>query len=117
VAQQVAASLRPGGTVDVVISGGVRKDARTTQAVIVAIDARVDPATRNATVRAEIGDAAHAPAPGASVRVEVPVGASRLAVAVPASAVRKGPDGDHVFVLAAEQDGTVRARLRQVQVE
>jgi len=121
VAQQIAATLRPGNTVDIVtsgvISGYAQNDIRDTKAVIVAIDARVDPATRNATVRAEIHDAAHAPAPGASVRVEVPVGAARLAVAVPASAVRKGPGGDHVFVLAAEQDGTVRARLRQVQVD
>lgn len=117
VAQQIAAALRPGNTVDIVMSGDARDEARRTKALIVAIDARVDPATRNATVRAEIGDAAHAPAPGASVRVQIPVGAARLAVAVPASAVRKGPGGDHVFVLAAEHDGTVRARLRRVQVD
>jgi membrane fusion protein (multidrug efflux system) len=31
------------------------------------------------------------------------------------SALRKGPDGDHLFVLAAAEDGRVRAHLRQVR--
>src|SRR2546422_1314025 len=47
---------------------------------IVAVDARVDPATRNALVRARIQS--QTPAPGASVRVEVPTGPSTTVVAI-----------------------------------
>jgi membrane fusion protein (multidrug efflux system) len=109
VAQRVAEGLREGQSVSVVAAG----DAAPIEARIVAVDARVDPATRNATVRARI--AANAPAPGASVRVEVPVGPPRTVVAVPASALRKGPSGDHLFVLASDREGKTRAQLRQVQ--
>ncbi len=112
VAQQVAAKLRPGNKVDVFAGSGATPGV---QAEILAIDARVDPSTRNATVRAKIkGDA---PAPGASVRVQVAVGTPILATVVPASAVRKGPSGDHVFVVLADEHGQTRARLRQVQVD
>src|SRR2546422_324104 len=71
--------------------------------------------TIRAMVRARIEGAANAPAPGASVRVRVPVGAPRLAVAVPVSALRKGPGGDHVFVIAPDKDGKTRARVRPVK--
>jgi membrane fusion protein, multidrug efflux system len=109
VAQRVAEGLRAGQSVSVFAAG----EAAPIEARIVAVDARVDPATRNATVRART--AANAPAPGASVRVEVPVGPPRMVVAVPASALRKGPSGDHLFVLAPDREGKTRAQLRQVQ--
>jgi membrane fusion protein (multidrug efflux system) len=113
VAQQVAAHLRAGGTVNVVANAG----SASTQASIVALDSRVDPATRNAAVRAQVMDKDNALTPGASVRVQVPVGEARLAIAIPASAVRKGPDGDHVFVLVADDAGKTRARVRQVRID
>ncbi len=109
VAQAVAAELRAGQAVRVLATG----DVTPIPATVVAVDARVDPATRTATVRARLaGD--RAPAPGASVRVEVPVGTTQRAVVVPASALRKGPAGDHVFVLVAAKDGATRAHLRPV---
>jgi membrane fusion protein (multidrug efflux system) len=114
VAQQIAASLSPGSKVDVVASNDVTTPLK---AEILAIDARVDPSTRNATVRAKLANVKHAPAPGASVRVQVPVGTPQMATAIPASAVRKGPAGDHVFVVVADEKGQTRARLRQVQVD
>ena len=114
VAQQIAASLQPGSTVDVVASSDASNPIK---AEILAIDARVDPSTRNATVRARLTNVKHAPAPGASVRVRVPVGEPLLATAIPASAVRKGPAGDHVFVVVADEKGQTRARLRQVTVD
>jgi len=80
---------------------------------IVAIDARVDPTTRNALVRARIPNGA--PAPGASVRVEVPVGPLASAVSIPVSALRKGPGGDHVFVIAADSSGQHRAHVQAVR--
>ncbi len=109
VAQRVAAGLREGESVEVFPAG----EATPVAARIVAIDARVDPTTRNAMVRARI--VAGAPAPGASVRVDVPVGPPSTIVAVPVSALRKGPGGDHLFVLAPDKDGKTRAQLRPVQ--
>jgi membrane fusion protein, multidrug efflux system len=43
------------------------------------------------------------------------VGPERNAVAVPVSALRKGPGGDHVFVLAQDKEGKTRAHSRPVQ--
>jgi len=113
VAQQIAAGLRAGSKVNVFAAGEVSP----TSAAIVAVDARVDPTTRNRTVRAKIQDEDGTPAPGASVRIQIPIGTPRMAVAIPASALRKGPAGDHVFVLLADKEGRTRAHLRQVQVD
>lgn len=109
VAQAVAAQLNPGEPVTVFAANG----PRPLTARIVAVDARVDPATRNALVRARI--AGHAPAPGASVRVQVPVGPSTTVVAIPVSALRKGPSGDHVFLIAADSTGKSRAHVQPVR--
>lgn len=111
VAQQVAASLREGGSVDVFVAG----QATPITARLVALDARIDPTTRNATVRARINGADQAPAPGASVRVQVPVGPSRQAIAIPVSALRKGPGGDQVFVIQPDEHGKTRAHARLVE--
>jgi membrane fusion protein, multidrug efflux system len=112
VAQQVAASLRKGAPVNVYTT----ESTQPIKAQVLALDSRVDPTTRNAVVRARIADHGNAPAPGASVRVEVPVGAARTVVAVPASALRKGPGGDHVFVLFEDQ-GKTRVKMRAVTVD
>ena len=111
VAQGVAAALREGMSVDV----GTDDGAAPIAARIIAIDARVDPVTRNATVRARLVGGPHAPAPGASVRVQVPVGPIGTAVAIPVSALRKGPGGDHVWVITADTSGARRAHERAVQ--
>jgi membrane fusion protein, multidrug efflux system len=111
VPQRVAAGLRRGNDVQVFVTGNERPVAGT----IAAIDARVDPSTRNAMIRARVEGGANGPAPGASVRVEVPDGPPRSAVAVPVSALRKGPSGDHVFVVARGGDGKTRAHVRTVQ--
>lgn len=110
VAQTVAANLRVGERVEVFAPG----EPEAHPATVVAVDARVNPDTRNAMVRARLsGD--HVPGPGASVRVRVPTGPEQAAVVVPVSALRKGPAGDHVFVIAPGQDGQTRASLRQVR--
>jgi membrane fusion protein (multidrug efflux system) len=112
VAQQIAAGLRSGERVQVLTGG-----AEPVVATIVATDSRVDPATRNAAVRSKVADAKLAPPPGASVRVQVPAGITRLAVSIPASALRKGPGGDFVFVVMQDKDSKPRAQQRPVQVE
>jgi membrane fusion protein, multidrug efflux system len=111
VAQRVAGGLKVGEKVAIIGSN----DDTPIEARIAAIDARVDPITRNASVRARIADADHIPAPGASVRVLVPAGPKSKAVAIPVSALRKGPGGDHVFVIAADKKGKSRAHLRPVR--
>ncbi len=111
VAQQVAAGLRVGETVEVFASGS----SSAVLAKIVALDARVDPATRNAMVRARIEGSRHAPAPGSSVRVRIPIGSMQTVMAIPVSALRKGPGGDQVFVIAPDKDGRTRAHARQVE--
>ena len=110
VAQQVAADLRAGELVEV--SAGT---SAPVTAKIVALDSRIDPATRNAVVRARIEGTVHMPSPGSSVRVRVPVGSSHKAVAVPVSALRKGPQGDQVFVITQDKDGRARAHIQQVE--
>ena len=110
VPQHVAEGLRVGETVEVLATG----HAPTIMAKIVAIDARVDPTTRNAMVRARI-EGTKVPAPGASVRVRVPVGPHRNVVAIPVSALRKGPGGDQVFVIAPGHDGRTRVQSRSVE--
>jgi membrane fusion protein, multidrug efflux system len=111
VAQQVASGLREGDPVEVLADG----DAPPTAARIIAIDARVDPATRNAMVRARFRMSAGGPLPGASVRVQVPVGEPIQAVSIPASALRRGPEGEQVFVIARDAAGKTRARARRVE--
>lgn len=110
VAQRVAAGLRVGDSVAVVGAN----EAAPIAARIVAIDSRVDPATRNAMVRARIAGG-KAPTPGASVRVQVPSGPPGKAVAIPVSALRKGPGGDEVFVITPDKKGKQRAHARPVK--
>jgi membrane fusion protein (multidrug efflux system) len=109
VAQQIAAQLRAGQTVQILVGDSTPLAGR-----IVAVDSRVDPATRTTMVRATIGGAS-TPAPGSSVRVLVPAGPSVDAVVIPVSAVRRGPAGDHVFVIASDPQGTLRAHERAVR--
>jgi membrane fusion protein (multidrug efflux system) len=110
VAQMVAAELRVGQRVDVFAGA----DSTPLAATVTAVDSRVDPATRNATVRARLAGDDPIPAPGASVRVLIPTGPARNAVVVPVSALRKGPGGDQIFVLAADSAGALRAAARAV---
>jgi membrane fusion protein, multidrug efflux system len=112
VAQQVAANLKSGDKVQVFTT-----DVKPIEAIILATDSRVDRDTRNASVRAKIPNADVTPSPGASVRVQVPIGVTRLAVTIPANALRKGPGGDYVFVVAQDKEGKSRAQFRHVQVE
>jgi membrane fusion protein (multidrug efflux system) len=110
VAQQVAAGLREGEIVEVFAAG----ESSVIKAKILALDARVDPTTRNAMIRARI-EGSNLPAPGASVRVRVPVGLTRNVVAIPISALRKGPGGDQVFVITPDKDGRNRVHPRPVE--
>lgn len=112
VPQSVAALLQRGTRVRVTAAPGEPPQS----AAIVAIDARVDPDTRNATIRARLEGAVSAlPAPGASVQVAVPTGPPQPTLVIPATALRKGPEGDQVFVVAPAADGELRAEARRVE--
>ncbi len=111
VPQTVAAGLRRGGRV--IVSTGTDEPV---EAAIVAVDARVDPRTRNASVRARLtGPASALPAPGASVQVRVPTGPPQPTLVIPATALRKGPEGDHVFVVTETETKQLRAQVRRVE--
>lgn len=110
VTQTVAAGLQPGDAIEVQVPGTTASHT----AVVVAVDARVDRTTRNATVRVRLDHPPRGLAPGASVRVRVPVSDAVTVVTVPVNALRRGPSGDHVFVLADAIDG-VRAHVRPVR--
>ena len=112
VTQDAATRLAPGVEIDVAATG----TKTTAKAKIVAIDARVEASTRNTWIRALLagGGATPLPAPGASVRVQVPVEPVHEVLVVPVSALRRGPAGDHVFVLAKAPDGKMRATTRRV---
>lgn len=110
VTQDAAAGLAIGALVEVQVAG----HEAPVQAPIVAIDARVEVATRNTALRARLQGITPLPRPGSSVRVRVPVAAAREVAAVPVSALRRGPSGDHVFVLETAADGSLRARQRRV---
>lgn len=112
VPQRVAATLHENENVDVIAT-----DSSTPiEAKIVAIDAHIDTTTRNSMVRAKIENAGDRLTPGSSVRLNVPVGEPITAVAIPVSALRKGPGGDHVFVVEADKQGKPRVHQRNVQV-
>lgn len=111
VAQAVASGLRVGQQVEVFAGA----DSTPLAATVLAVDSRVNPETRNATVRARLADGELLAGPGASVRVRIPTGPARPAILVPVSALRKGPGGDRVFVLAADSTGRTRAAVRQVR--
>jgi membrane fusion protein (multidrug efflux system) len=110
VAQSVAAGMRPGASVDVRTSQG-----QTLRAEVVAVDSRVDPETRSAKVRARLAGGPNGPAPGASVRVLVGLGEASQAVVIPVSALRKGPDGDHAWVVTPDPKGALRAHQRKLE--
>jgi membrane fusion protein (multidrug efflux system) len=110
-AQRVAAGLRVGDKVDVFVAG----DTAPRAARIVALDAVIDSTTRNAVIRARMPSSSGTLLPGASVRVRVPQGPAGKALVVPVSALRKGPGGDHVFVVAVDSAGKTRAQVRRVQ--
>jgi membrane fusion protein (multidrug efflux system) len=111
VPQDAAARLVLGSEVAIGVSGR----AAPIPAKIVAIDARVEASTRNTWIRALLAGDGPLPPPGSSVRVRTPLEAPQEVLVVPVSALRRGPGGDHVFVLVTAPDGTVRASMRRVR--
>jgi len=108
VTQETATRLQVGRAIEVTCAGKV------VAAPIVALDARVDASTRNTTVRALLQGVEPLPQPGASIRVTVPVAAPQQVLVIPVNALRRGPGGDHVFVLVPTPEGQIRAQTRRI---
>jgi membrane fusion protein (multidrug efflux system) len=107
--QETAARLAPGA--EVRIAGGSL--ARPATAVVRAIDARADEASRTVRVRAEVSGLGAVLKPGAFVDVTVAAEAPRPVLAVPLAAVRRAAYGDHVFVIGTPAAGEKGPRAEQ----
>lgn len=71
---------------------------------VTAIDSEVDPTTRNIQIQATFPNPEGKLRPGMFVQVELPMGASRDVIALPASAINYAPYGDSVFVITDLKD-------------
>lgn len=108
--QDSAALVRAGTEVAIAspaLPGGSAK------AKVVAEDDSVDRANRTVRFRAVASGLGQALRPGMFIDVTAVTSEPRSTVLVPVAAVRRSPQGQHVFILAVE-DGKMRARMRSV---
>lgn len=82
---------------------------------ITAVNAEVDPKTRNILVQATLANRKEKLLPGMYVRLEVILADSEMVTAIPITAVSFATYGDSVFVLE-EKDGQLVARQQFVQL-
>lgn len=108
--QDSAAAVRPGTRVT--LSGPAVPDGTTT-AEIIAEDNSADGSNRAIRFRAVAKGFGETLRPGTFVDVTVTTSAPQPTVLVPLAALRRSPNGQHVFVLV-EEDGKLRARMRAV---
>jgi len=96
VPQQTSAQVRGGRTLRVTSDDlpGAEFTGRVT-----AVDSVINEATRNIQVQATLSNPNGKLRPGMFVQVQLVLGASRQAIAVPASAINYAPYGDSVFVV------------------
>ena len=96
VPQQTSAQVRGGRTLRVTSDDlpGAEFNGRVT-----AVDSVINEATRNIQVQATLPNPNGKLRPGMFVQVQVTLGASRQAIALPASAINYAPYGDSVFVV------------------
>jgi membrane fusion protein, multidrug efflux system len=71
---------------------------------VTAIDSEVDETTRNIQIQATLSNPGGKLRPGMFVQVELPLGASRSVITLPASAINYAPYGDSVFVITDLKD-------------
>ena len=108
--QDDAAAIRTGTRVT--LSGPAVPGGRTT-AEITAEDNSADTGSRAVRFRAVAKGFGETLRPGTFVDVTVTTSAPQQTVFVPLAAIRRSPNGQHVFVLV-EEDGKLRARMRTV---
>lgn len=106
-----APMLRAGLTVRVSVDAYPQ---RTFQAVVVAVDARVDPGTRNVLLRARLENA-DGLLPGMFAVLTLDLGERREVVTVPETAMTYALQGNIVYVIEPLEDGALTASARVVQ--
>jgi len=88
---------------------------------IIALDSVINEQTRNIQVQAILTNKGDKLRPGMFVQVELPLGASREVMPLPASAINYAPYGDSVFIVADMKDAKGRpyrgVRQQVVKVE
>ena len=100
VPQQNAAQMRPGLSVSLTVHDvGGEFEGR-----ISAIDAVVDPTTRNVQVQATLANPGGKLRPGMFVQAGVNLGDAQQVIPLPASAINYAPYGDSVFVVSDMKD-------------
>ena len=95
----------------------VRVDAfgdREFQAVVTAVDARVDPGTRNVLLRARLEEV-DGLLPGMFAILEMDLGRERPVVTIPETAMTYALQGNTVYVIEPTEDGQLTATARVVQ--
>lgn len=108
--QMVAQAVNVGQTVSIT-SGQTSYNA-----TIEAFDSRADKQTRNLMARAKLDSPPPFLKPGDSVKVQVEYGSEIHAVAVPAEAIRRSPSGTLIYVAQQDDQGSLRAYQRTVQI-
>jgi membrane fusion protein (multidrug efflux system) len=98
VPQQNAGALRVGTHVHATVSG----NATDVEGRVTALDAVVDPATRNVEIQATFRNADGRLHPGMFAEVAATLGSPSDVVVLPASAIDHAPYGDSVFVVERE---------------
>ena len=113
VAQQQVGEIAPGGSVELHVDAW--PDRRFT-AKVIALDSRIDPASRMVSVRASLANADHALLPGMFATIRLDHGAPHDVLAIPQGAVSFNPYGNFVYVLSPKPDhpGQFVARSRVV---
>lgn len=101
VAQQQVGEIAPGGSVELHVDAW--PDRRFT-AKVIALDSRIDPASRMVSVRASLANADHALLPGMFATIRLDHGAPHDVLAIPQGAVSFNPYGNFVYVLSPRPD-------------
>ena len=101
VPQQAAAQVRVGGKLRVTAEDAA---GQVFTGTVTAIDSEVDETTRNIQIQATLSNPQGKLRPGMFVQAELPLGASRPVIALPASAINYAPYGDSVFIITDLKD-------------
>ncbi|MGC1452013.1 MAG: efflux RND transporter periplasmic adaptor subunit [Candidatus Sulfotelmatobacter sp.] len=101
VPQQTAAQVRVGGKLRVTAEDVA---GQVFTGTVTAIDSEVDATTRNIQIQATLSNPEGKLRPGMFVQAELPLGASRPVIALPASAINYAPYGDSVFIITDLKD-------------
>ncbi|HKB27864.1 MAG TPA: efflux RND transporter periplasmic adaptor subunit [Candidatus Limnocylindrales bacterium] len=115
VPQQDVANVPVGGTVRVTLDRASNPGGAVFAGKITALDSVVNEATRNVGVQATLANPEGRLKPGMFVQAEIPLPATRGAIALPASAINYAPYGDSVFIVAdmKSPDGKPYRGVRQ----